>query len=108
MHQSGALLADEICSTEDGGVLQASKARQIIIATESGMLHRLQKNALTKSSFRRPPTIAVQRVPLHEDEHAGKNSLIAWPISSPDRVESGVLHAPSAHRTNVGNIARSG
>lgn len=49
------LLADEICSTEKMVTYcKQSPARQIIIATESGMLHRLQKECPGKTFIAAP------------------------------------------------------
>src|SRR5216117_1667740 len=49
------MLADEICSTEKMvGYCQRSPARQIIIATEAGMLHRLKKECPGKTFIPAP------------------------------------------------------
>ena len=49
------LLADEVCSTEKMvGFCQRSPARQIIIATEAGMLHRLQRECPDKTFIPAP------------------------------------------------------
>jgi quinolinate synthase len=49
------MLADEVCSTEKMiGYCKASSARAIIIATESGMLHRLQKECPDKKFIAAP------------------------------------------------------
>src|SRR5438552_9297091 len=46
------MLADEVCSTEKMiSFCQQSPAREIIIATEAGMLHRLRKECLDKIFF---------------------------------------------------------
>ncbi|MCS1408744.1 MAG: Quinolinate synthase A [Verrucomicrobia subdivision 3 bacterium] len=53
--KSVRLLADEICSTEKMvGYCKASDARAIIIATESGMLHRLKKECPDKEFIPAP------------------------------------------------------
>jgi len=49
------MLADEICSTEKMvGYCKQSPARQIIIATEAGMLHRLKKECPDKTFIPAP------------------------------------------------------
>ena len=49
------LLADEVCSTEKMvGYCQRSPAKAIIIATEAGMLHRLQKECPDKTFIAAP------------------------------------------------------
>jgi len=49
------MLADEICSTEKMvGFCKRTPARQIIIATEAGMLHRLQKECPDKTFIPAP------------------------------------------------------
>ena len=49
------LLADEVCSTEKMvGYCRQSSARQIIIATEGGMLHRLKKECPEKEFIPAP------------------------------------------------------
>ncbi|MBI4324436.1 MAG: quinolinate synthase NadA [Chloroflexi bacterium] len=49
------LLADEVCSTEKMvGYCQRSPAKAIIIATEAGMLHRLQKECRDKTFIAAP------------------------------------------------------
>ena len=54
------MLADEVCSTEKMvSYCKSSPAKAIIIATEAGMLHRLQKECPGKSSSPRRPTTAA-------------------------------------------------
>ena len=49
------LLADEVCSTEKMiGVCQNAPVKNIIVVTESGMLHRLQKEAPEKNLIAGP------------------------------------------------------
>jgi quinolinate synthase len=49
------MLADEVCSTEKMvDYCRATPARQIIIATEAGMLHRLQRECPTKEFIPAP------------------------------------------------------
>jgi quinolinate synthase len=53
--QAVRLLADEICSTEKMvAFCRSSPARQIIIATEAGMLHRLKKECPDKTFIPAP------------------------------------------------------
>jgi len=49
------MLADEVCSTEKMvSYCKNSPAKEIIIGTEAGMLHRLQRECPDKVSFPRP------------------------------------------------------
>ena len=70
------LLADEVCSTEKMiDFCRQSPAKEIIVVTEAGMLHRLQKEVPGKTFHSRPDrSLRLRRVPLHEDEHAGKSA----------------------------------
>ncbi len=54
------MLADEVCSTEKMvNYCKKSPARQIIIVTEAGMLHRLKRNARTRPLSPPRPTTAA-------------------------------------------------
>ena len=56
------MLADEVCSTEKMVTFcKESPANEIIVVTEAGMLHRLQKKFRAKFSFPGRPSTA--RVP---------------------------------------------
>ena len=62
------LLADEVCSTEKMlDFCKDTPAQNIIVVTESGMLHRLQKEVPCKNLI--PPPTAVRGLPLHENEY---------------------------------------
>ena len=68
------LLADEVCSTEKMVTFcKESPAKEIIVVTEAGMLHRLKKEIPGKTlhpGSDRP--LRLCRVPVHENEHARK------------------------------------
>ena len=69
------LLADEVCSTEKMVTFcKESPAKEIIVVTEAGMLHRLKKEIPGKLFIPGPTDrCACARVPLHENEHAAKS-----------------------------------
>ena len=53
------MLADEVCSTEKMvSYCRDNPAKAFIIATESGMLHRLRREMPDKTSFPARPTNA--------------------------------------------------
>ena len=70
------MLADEVCSTEKMVTFcKESPAREIIIVTEAGMLHRLRKEIPGKTFIPGPTDhCACARMPVHENEHAGEGA----------------------------------
>ncbi len=68
------ILADEVCSTEKMvDYCRDHDAPAFIIVTESGMLHRLERELPGKTFVPGPDRqLRLRRLPLHEDEHAGK------------------------------------
>ena len=52
------MLADEVCSTEKMISTAKSPAKEFIIVTEAGMLHRLRRECPDKLSSRAQPTSA--------------------------------------------------
>jgi quinolinate synthase len=79
-------LADAVCSTEKMiTYCKTSPAKRFVIVTESGIIHRMQKECPGKE-FLCAPTFDVmrapdgqlplQRVQIHEDEHARKGARL--------------------------------
>ncbi len=61
------MLADEVCSTEKMiAFSKNSAAREIIIVTEAGMLHRLKKEIPDRADRQ----LFLRRMPVHENEHS--------------------------------------
>ena len=73
------MLADEVCSTEKMVTFcKESPAREIIVVTEAGLLHRLRKEIPGKTFIPGPDRqLFLRRVPLHENEHAGESARCA-------------------------------
>ena len=69
------MLADEVCSTEKMVTFcKESPAREIIIVTEAGMLHRLRQEIPGKNFHSRPDgTLRLRRMPVHENEYFGES-----------------------------------
>ena len=64
------MLSDEVCSTEKMiGYAKQSNAKNIIIATENGMLHRLRKEARKKLYSCTYTKLCLFRVSIHENEY---------------------------------------
>ena len=78
------MLADEVCSTEKMvSLLQKVSCQADHHRHRSGHAPSPAKgNARTKPSFRADRQLPLQRVPLHENEHARKSSTIAWQTCS--------------------------
>ena len=59
---------------ENGRLLPGTRrSKNIIVVTESGMLHRLRKEVPRQEPHRRPHRpLRLRRLPLHEDEHPRK------------------------------------
>ena len=70
--------ADEVCSTEKMiGFCRDSDAQAFIVVTETGMIHRLQREIPEKTFIAGPDRyLRMQRVPLHEDEHHRKTARL--------------------------------
>ncbi len=79
-------LADAVCSTEKMiSYCKSSPAKQFVVVTESGIIHRLQKECPGKEFVCAPDLrrdaradgpVPVQRVQIHEDEHAGEGARL--------------------------------
>ena len=79
-------LADAVCSTEKMiSYCKTSPAKRFVIVTESGIIHRMQKECPGKEFLCAPVfdvmraadgQLPLQRVQIHEDEHAGKGARL--------------------------------
>ncbi len=77
-------LADAVCSTEKMiTYCKLSPAKQFVIVTESGILHRMQKECADKQIHLRSSrgrdarpdrSLSLQRMQIHEDEHPRKSA----------------------------------
>ena len=69
------MLADEVCSTEKMVTFcKESPAREIIVVTEAGMLHRLRQGNSGQEFHSRPDgKLRLRRMPVHENEYSGES-----------------------------------
>lgn len=77
------LLADEICSTEKMvHFCKDHPSETFIIVTESGMLHRLEREIPNKKIHPRPDGhLRLRRLPVHETEHPGETPRCPAPFA---------------------------
>ena len=101
------LLADEVCSTEKMvGYCQRSPAKAIIIATEAGMLHRLQKECPDKTFIAAP----TDNCRCNECRFMKMNTLekvcdCMENLAPRIELSEEIARAPAlAHRTDAGNL----
>ena len=111
-------LADAVCSTEKMiTYCQTDPAKQFMIVTESGIIHRMQKECPGKEFLCAPDIrrdaaadgqLPLQRVQIHEDEHAGKSARLHEAPRPADRTAGRHLETrPAAYRADAGDFGEA-
>ena len=109
-------LADAVCSTEKMiTYCRESPAKQFVIVTESGIIHRMQQACPDKEFLCAPVfdalklahgQLPVQRMQVHENETRSKNSRDCMEAPLPARGIEPRHHPPRPppHRAHAGNF----